>query len=227
MAAQLAPACAIVCAAAFVQAQEPSPARNLKQADADYRAGVAALGHNDLNGALADFEKVVHLAPAVEQGHSVLGAVLIRLGRTDEGILELETALSIQSTDSIAQTNLAMAYEQSGRAAKALPWFAKSEAGAHSQNRSLPASVLAAYARALAAARQIPAAVTRMKEAIAADPKNAEWHDELGSLYAQQQDWANARKAFSAAIEIDPGMAMAHMHLGVVLKAAAAAGRAR
>jgi tetratricopeptide (TPR) repeat protein len=198
-------------------AQEPSP--SLKQADADYRAGVAALGHNDLNNALADFEKVVHLAPAVEQGHSALGAVLIRLGRTNEGILELEKALSIQSTDSIAQTNLAMAYEQSGRAAKALPWFAKLETSARAENRSLPATVLAAYARALAANRQFPAAVTRMKEAIAADPKNAEWHDELGSLYAQQQDWANARKAFSAAIEIDSGMAMAHMHLGVVLKA--------
>ncbi len=35
----------------------------LKQADADYRAGVAALSHNDLNSALEDFEKVVHLAP--------------------------------------------------------------------------------------------------------------------------------------------------------------------
>jgi protein O-GlcNAc transferase len=198
-------------------AQEPSP--TLKQADADYRAGVAALGHNDLNSALADFEKVVHLAPAVEQGHSALGAVLIRLGRTNEGILELEKALSIQSTDSTAQTNLAMAYEQSGRSAKALPWFAKLEAGARAQNTSLPASVLAAYARALAANRQFPAAVTHMKEAITADPKNAEWHDELGSLYAQQHNWADARQAFSAAIELDPGMAMAHMHLGVVLKA--------
>jgi Flp pilus assembly protein TadD len=198
-------------------AQEPSP--TLKQADADYRAGVAALGHNDLNTALADFEKVVHLAPAAEQGHSALGAVLVRMGRTEEGIRELEKALSIQSTDSIAQTNLAMAYEQSGRAAKALPWFAKLEAGARAQNRSLPANILAPYARALAANQQFSPAVAHMKEAIAADPKNAEWHDELGSLYAQQQDWPKARDAFVTAIELDPGMAIAHMHLGVVLKA--------
>ena len=66
-----------------------------------------------------------------------------------------------------------------------------------------------------------------MKEAIAADPKNAEWHDELGSLYAQQQDWTDARNAFSAAIELDPGMAMAHMHLGRRAEVATAAGRAR
>ncbi len=197
-------------------AQEASP--NLKQADADYRAGVAALGHEDLKGALADFEKVVHLAPTVEQGHSALGAVLVRMGRTDEGIRELEKALTIQSTDSTAQLNLAMAYEQSGRAAKALPWFAALESGARAQNRSLPGNVLAGYARALAANRQFPAAVIHMKEAIAADPRNAEWHDELGSLYAQQQDWPHAREAFAAAIELDAGMAVAHMHLGVVLK---------
>jgi protein O-GlcNAc transferase len=196
--------------------QEASP--SLKQADADYRAGVAALGHEDLKGALADFEKVVHLAPSVEQGHSALGAILVRMGRTDEGIRELEKALTIQSTDSIAQTNLAMAYEQSGRSAKALPWFGKLEAAARAQNRSLPANVLAAYARSLAASRQFPAAVSHMKASIAADPKNAEWRDELGSLYAQQQDWANARDAFAAAIELDPAMAAAHMHLGVALK---------
>ena len=201
---------------ALGQSQEPSP--TLKQADADYRAGVAALGHSDLNSALADFEKAVHLAPSVEQGHSALGAVLVRMGRTDEGIRELEKALSIQSTDSIAQTNLAMAYEQSGRAAKALPWFARLEAGAHAQNRGLPANVLAAYARALAANRQIPAAVAHMKAAIAADPKNAEWHDELGSLYAQQKDWPRAREAFAAAIELDSNLAIAHMHLGIVLR---------
>ena len=150
---------AILALSSSCLAQEPSA--SLKQADADYRAGVAALSHNDLNGALADFEKVVQLAPTVEQGHSALGAVLVRMGRTEEGIRELEKALSIQPTDSIAQTNLAMAYEQSGRAAKALPWFAKLEAGARAQNRSLPASVLAAYARALAANRQFPAAVTQ------------------------------------------------------------------
>ena len=36
------------------RAQETSA--NLKQADADYRAGAAALSQNDLHAALADFE---------------------------------------------------------------------------------------------------------------------------------------------------------------------------
>ena len=71
-------------------AQEPSP--SLKQADADYREGTAALSRNDLNAALADFQNVVRLAPTAEQGHSALGAVLVRVGRVSEGIHELERA---------------------------------------------------------------------------------------------------------------------------------------
>ena len=199
------------------RAQEPSP--NLKQADADYRAGVAALSQNDLNAALADFEKVVHLAPSAEQGHSARGAVLIRLGRTAEGIRELEKALAIKSSDSSAQLNLALAYEQSGEAAKALPWFAKLEAASHAENRLLPSYVLASYARALAAAQQFPAAITKMKTVIASDPRNAELQDELGTLYAQHQDWTNAKQAFTAALRANPELAMAHLHLGMTLEA--------
>ena len=47
--------------AAGVAAQAPSAA--LKQADADYRAGVTALERGDLKTALADFQNVVKLAP--------------------------------------------------------------------------------------------------------------------------------------------------------------------
>jgi protein O-GlcNAc transferase len=199
------------------QAQEPSP--GLKQADADYRAGVAALSRNDLNAALAEFEKVVHLAPAAEQGHSALGAVMLRLGRTSEGIHELEKALAITPGDRSAQLNLAFAYEQSGEARKALPWFTKLEAASRAEKSALPPYILASYARALAATQQFPAAISNMKLAIAGDPQNAELQDELGSLFAQQQDWADATKAFTAALQLSPDSATVHLHLGIALQA--------
>src|SRR5580698_5289502 len=129
-------------------AQEPSAA--LKQADADYRAGVTALSRNDLKSALADFEQVVHLAPTAEQGHSALGAVLVRMGKNAEGIRELEKALAMKPGDGSAQMNLALAYEQTGQGAKALPLFAKVDAAARAERRVLPGDVQAAYARALA-----------------------------------------------------------------------------
>lgn len=199
------------------RAQEPSS--NLKQADADFRAGVAAFSHNDLTTAREDFEKVVRLAPSIEQGHSALGAVLLRLGQTNEGIRELEKALAIQAGDKSAQLNLALAYEQSGQAAKALPWFAKLDAAAHAERKPLPADVTAAYARALAATRQYPAAAAKMKQAIAEVAGNAEYQDELGSIYAQQREWTNAKEAFRAALQANPNLATAHLHLAMTLQA--------
>lgn len=207
-------AIAMLCSS-MARAQEASP--SLKQADAEFRAGVAAMSRNDLNGALADFEKVVHLAPGAEPGHSALGAVLLRLGRTREGIRELEKALAIQPSDSSAQLNLALAYEQSGEPAKALPWFAKLEAGPQKQLLSPP--VLAAYARALAAGHQFPAAVTKLKEAIAGEARNAELQDELGSLYAAQKKWPEAQQAFATALELNPELAAPHLHMGIALEA--------
>ena len=58
-----------------VAQQEPSA--GLRQADADYREGVAALNRNDLETARTRFEAVTRLAPMAEQGHSALGAVLL------------------------------------------------------------------------------------------------------------------------------------------------------
>jgi Flp pilus assembly protein TadD len=172
--------------------QEPST--ELKRADAAYRAGQAALAQNDLSAAQSDFERAVQLAPQVEQGHSALGAVLVSRGHTKEGIRELEKALAMRATDSTAQMNLAMAYEQIGLPEKAIPLFARLEADAHLQKRTLPSYVLAAYARALAVTQRIGPAVIKMKAALAMDPQNAELHDELGSLFAQQKDWSGAQQ---------------------------------
>jgi protein O-GlcNAc transferase len=198
-------------------AQEPSAA--LKKADAAYRAGQAALAQKDLSGAQVDFEQVVQLAPQAEQGHSALGAVLVSRGHAKEGIRELEKALTIKASDITAQMNLALAYEQIGSFEKALPLFSKLEADAHLHGRTLPTYVLAGYARALAATQKTELAVTKMKAALATDSQNAELHDELGSLYAQQKKWAEAQHEFAAAIRLNPNLTVAHLHLGLAMQA--------
>jgi tetratricopeptide (TPR) repeat protein len=198
-------------------AQEASP--SLRQADADYRAGVAALSRNDLKTARLEFEQVVRLAPDIEQGHSALGAVLVRSGETGAAIHELEKALAIRADDASAEQNLAVAFEESGQPERALPWFARLETTARAENHPLQADLLAAYARALAATRQPAPARARMKEALEEAPQNAELWDELGTLEAQQQDWRNAEQAFSRAVQLNTGLAMAHLHLGMTLQA--------
>jgi protein O-GlcNAc transferase len=208
---------AVTALSSIVCAQEPSAA--LKRADAAYRAGQEALAKRDLGAAQADFEQVIQLAPQVEQGHSALGAVLVNRGQAKEGIRELEKALAIKANDSTAQMNLAMAYEQIGLPGKAIPLFSSFEADARLQKRTLPSYVLAAYARSLAATQKIGLAVIQMKAAIATDTQNAELHDELGSLYAQQRNWTDAQQELVEAIRLNPNLAVAHMHLGLVMQA--------
>jgi tetratricopeptide (TPR) repeat protein len=198
-------------------AQEPTAA--LKQADADYREGVAALYRNDLATAQSKFESVVRLAPTVEQGHSALGAVLVRMAQWEAGIRELQKALALKPGDTSVQTNLALAYEQTGAAARSLPLFARAEAAAKTENHPLSANVLAAYAGALTTAGHFVSAISHMREAIAQDARNPELHDNLGSIYALERDWDHAAQEFSESIRLKTDYAPAHLHLGSVLQA--------
>ena len=202
-------------AAAF--SQEPSA--SLRQADADYREGVEALNRNDLKTAQAKFETVVRLAPTAEQGHSALGAVLIREGQWAAGTRELEKALAIKPGDSAAQLNLAMVYAQSGSASKAIPLFQKLDEEARNTQHPLNATILSAYARSLAQAGQTRRSIVEMKAAVAQQSTNAQLRDELGSLYAMEKDWAPAEQEFLEAIRLNDDLATAHLHLAVVLSA--------
>jgi protein O-GlcNAc transferase len=199
------------------QAQEPSA--GLRQADADYREGVAALNRGDLETARAKFEAVTQLAPTAEQGHSALGAILVRQGQWAAGTRELEKALAIKPNDGGAQLNLAMVYAQTGAHAKAIPLFEKLEAASRLDHHPLSATVLEAYARSLQATGQTHRALVQMKQAVAQDGHNAALHDELGSLYAIEENWAPAEQEFSEAVHLKGDLATAHLHLGLVLEA--------
>ncbi len=198
-------------------AQEPSPA--LRQADAAYRDGLSALNRNDLQTAQSKFEEVVRLAPSLEQGHSALGAVLVREGRLEPGISELQKSLALKPGDGPVQLNLALAYTQAGEPARAVPLFERAEAAAIAQKKALPPQILEEFARALLAIGKPAAAAARMREAAAQEPRNAELCDQIGTLYAQQQDWPHAEQAYSEAIRLKPDFAAAHLHLGFVLQA--------
>ncbi len=204
----------------------PSPglqANINEEARAAYRAGATAAMNNDFKTAEEQLEKVVHLAPQVEEGHSALGAVLIRLGKFPEAIKELELALALKPGDVSARTNLAWAYEQTGSYKKAVVEFQEIEAEARANSvagasHALTPSVLAAYARALSATGQPAAAIVKMKTAVAESPQ-AEFHDDLGSLYAQQRNWSLAVTEFQKAIQLNAQFAAAHLHLGAALLA--------
>jgi protein O-GlcNAc transferase len=198
----------------------------LKQADAAYRAGSAAFSKNDYATARVDFEKVIRLAPAGEQGYRALGLTLLRMGKAEESVPALEKALSLKPSDSDAQFGLAIAYDRLHQPAKEVILLKKLDAAARAQKHALPADFEAMYARALAATHQVPAAILRMKQAVAADPRNAGSLDDLGSLYAMQKDWPNAEENFHAALAVNPSFASAHLHLAMALQAQQRSGAA-
>jgi len=144
---------------------------------------------------------------------------LVRTGETAAGIRELEKALAMRADDATAEQYLAIALAESGQPARALPWFAKLETAARVSKHPLSGELLATYARALAAAGQVSNAQARMKEALDESPQNAELWDELGTLEAQQQSWHDAERAFTRAVQLNPDLAMAHLHLGLTLQA--------
>jgi tetratricopeptide (TPR) repeat protein len=191
----------------------------LKQADAAYRAGSAAFSKNDYETARVDFEKVIRLVPAEEQGYRALGLTLLRMGKAEESVRNLEKALSLKPSDSDAQLGLAIAYDRLHQPATEVILLGKLEAAARAQKHPLPAGIEAMYARALAATHQPAAAIIHMKQAVAADPRNAGALDDLGSLYAMQKDWRNAEERFHAALAVNPSLASAHLHLGLALQA--------
>ena len=193
-----------------------------QEAQAAYQAGTAAAANNDLKTAEAQFATVVRLVPQIEEGHSALGTVLLRLGRLPQAIKELEQAHRLKPGDVSVETYLALAYEQTGAYQKAMVLFREVEVVAHQQPAADPAHVLpwyvlSAYARSLAATGQLPAAIARMKVAVVESPRSAELRDALGSLYAQQQSWPSADGEFEQAIRLNPRFAAAHLHLGVAL----------
>jgi tetratricopeptide (TPR) repeat protein len=195
------------------------PSDSLRQADADYREGLAALNRNNLQIAQAKFAEVVRLAPSAEQGHSALGAVLERKGQMAGAIAEFQKALAIKPGDSAAMLNLAGAYEQTGAFSKAVPLYASAESAARAQKQSLPPAVLSSYARVLATTGRTAEAIAHMQEAVTQQANDPQLRDDLGSLYAQAQDWGHAEKEFSDAIRLKPEFDVAHLHLGFVLQA--------
>jgi protein O-GlcNAc transferase len=190
-----------------------------KRVAALYQAGVAAVSKNDLETARSDFQAAVHLDPSSGPLHGALGFVLLKMGKAQESVPELETALRSNGSDSATGSNLASAYDQLGQRDKALAVFSRMENIARTQKRTLTAALYAMYARELAAAQQVPSAIIQMHRAIALAPLDAALVDNLGSLYAAQRNWPAAEQQFRAALGLNSDLASAHLHLALALAA--------
>jgi tetratricopeptide (TPR) repeat protein len=203
----------------YLPAQSSSPQEpdSLKQADAAFRAGYAALQAGKLEQARAQFALAARLAPQIPEGHEALGEVLIELGKPAEAVPELESALHLKPGDQGVGTNLALAYAKSGDPARAVGQFSAAyQASQHPGGSPVDAGFCQAYARALAAAGKPDEAIQMFQAAVDRGAATANILDAIGSLYAQSGNWMQAQPQFEHALSIDGSYVPARIHLGIV-----------
>ncbi len=79
-------------------AQSAKPASDvIQRADAAFHEGYAARQAGNLELARTKFAEVVGLQPKIAEGHEALGAVLVELGKPQDGAREFEAAAKDQA----------------------------------------------------------------------------------------------------------------------------------
>lgn len=124
-------------------ASEAVVATQLRPADArlwsavgDLYARWSEIEPDRLSQALAAYRRAIALAPNTATYHTALGLILAKSGRLTEGINEVEQAVRLDATDSMAYSHLSRLYDANGqedRAAwasgQALHWSVKNSVG--------------------------------------------------------------------------------------------------
>ncbi len=190
---------------------------NLTAARSAMSAGFKAVQRGSLDEARTDFLRVVKLAPQIALGHAALGSALLALNQYDASIKELETARQIAPTDLAVDLNLGRAQVALGRYEAAIASFRDC---LNSPNPlALSPDEALAYATALSATGQLPAALEVLTPAVAQNPDSASLHDGLGALLAQTGKMEAALPHFEDAVATDPTLTKAQLHLSAALLA--------
>jgi protein O-GlcNAc transferase len=198
----------------YAQSGQPN-AEALHKADVAFRAGYAASQAGHFEEARAQFAEVVRLAPAIAEGHEALGSALIALSHPAEAVPELQKAAKLKPGDAGIESNLAIAYAQSGQASKAIPHF---EAVLRGSPAPQDPAFFDAYARALAATGKLTEAVQQFTVEEQLTGPRAEIADAIGTVDAQMGQWDEARAAFERALAENSGYVPARVHLGAVYR---------
>jgi len=61
--------------------------------------------------------------------------------------------------------------------------------------------------------------ISALNELLLLNPRNADLYNNLGVIYAEQEDWVLARDSFIAAVQCDPRLPQSHRNLGMVMAA--------
>jgi tetratricopeptide (TPR) repeat protein len=150
--------------------------------------------------------------PALWEAHSIIGHILLDLGRGPEALAHFQAALAVQANDPDALLNAGRLYVLAGQAAQAEEMFQRltttspGDADGH-----------IAYLQLLLSKGLVDAAIAEGQRAVQADSSRAASYYNLGTAYQVKGDWPLASAQFKAATERGPKSFDAFLSLAVSL----------
>lgn len=169
--------------------------------------------------ALPLLQETLLLDPTLKDGYEVLGVILSRLGHQAEAIAVMQELLQIAPDEPMAHTNLSRFFMLQGDREKAEYHMAEASRLHLEKQRSAEqqARLAQEQAAAQAAARaQMVAMFREVLEQEDADDLVANFG--LGKLYADQEDYTQARPYLEKATRLDPLYSSAWLQLGKCLE---------
>lgn len=144
-----------------------------------------------------------------------LGDILIKAGRSDEGITYIEEALKIQPTMMTALINKGSFLEQQMKLEEAIGFYRKAVASVEGE-ASLNLDELGPYyylGNALDKQGKTEESIAEFQRAVAKAPQFGEPHYNLGIMLQKHGKIDEARAAFERSIKEDPMYIASHYHL--------------
>lgn len=167
----------------------------------------AQAAHRD-EAAVADYEKILKLAPDLAPAYNNLGRLLYNLGRFPEAVTTLDKGLSLAPDMHPAQVMLGASHLELGQLNEALPPL---EAGVQAMPDDRFARL--SLARTLIGLNRNQEAVPQLEAVLQADPKDQKAWYLLGKLHLQL-----SQEAFEQVQTIDPAAPLAHELSGEIME---------
>jgi tetratricopeptide (TPR) repeat protein len=171
----------------------------------------AAIQNGRPNEAEYILRDLLSKGPRLPAALHALGLALMGQRRSREAIAPLEEAAR-HGSNPVIETNLAVALDQSGRTADALPWLERAI------TRQPPFEhAFRELGAMLFSLRRLDEAETVLKQGLEVAPNLAELSVVLGGIFLDRAEWDNAKLAFARALVNSPGHPGALYGMGLVL----------
>jgi tetratricopeptide (TPR) repeat protein len=172
--------------------------------------GTAHAQLGDADGAIADYDRAIAIAPRLLLAYNNRGNLRQYLGNMAGAIADFSQVLKIDSQSAIAYNNRAIIYTQSGQFALAIADFNKAI--------ELQPDFVSVYNNLGNAYYQMgkhTAAIDNYSQAIALDPDFAVAYSNRANIHRMEHDLTAAIADYDRAISLDAGLVIAYYNRGI------------